>query len=221
MRRTSARIGDVQKGRGIMRKATITKKYLINCLKKYLVEYLYRPLTVRDIANYARTSTQPIYLNFSNMQNFKQAMVEDVFRDIHEAKKESVATLDPLYSFWHDYYVFASRNRALFFALFLNDIGCGPYIKERSFAYFQEAIAESAVFQCAQENDLRKYHEEALIFFSGLVLLFIREGCTDGNKDFIKDTMEYWERMLKKAKGVTRDHGRQGLLEVGTFAVEE
>lgn len=196
-----------------MRKATITKKYL--------VEYLYRPLTVRDIANYARTSTQPIYLNFSNMQNFKQAMVEDVFRDIHEAKKESVATLDPLYSFWHDYYVFASRNRALFFALFLNDIGCGPYIKERSFAYFQEAIAESAVFQCAQENDLRKYHEEALIFFSGLVLLFIREGCTDGNKDFIKDTMEYWERMLKKAKGVTRDQGRQGLLEVGAFAVEE
>ncbi|MIM38882.1 TetR/AcrR family transcriptional regulator, partial [Listeria monocytogenes] len=183
--------------------------------------YLYRPLTVRDIANYARTSTQPIYLNFSNMQNFKQAMVEDVFRDIHEAKKESVATLDPLYSFWHDYYVFASRNRALFFALFLNDIGCGPYIKERSFAYFQEAIAESAVFQCAQENDLRKYHEEALIFFSGLVLLFIREGCTDGNKDFIKDTMEYWERMLKKAKGVTRDQGRQGLLEVGAFAVEE
>ncbi|ATF72075.1 TetR/AcrR family transcriptional regulator [Enterococcus sp. FDAARGOS_375] len=221
MRRTSARIGDVQKGRGIMRKATITKKYLINCLKKYLVEYLYRPLTVRDIANYARTSTQPIYLNFSNMQNFKQAMVEDVFRDIHEAKKESVATLDPLYSFWHNYYVFASRNRALFFALFLNDIGCGPYIKERSFAYFQEAIAESAVFQCAQENDLRKYHEEALIFFSGLVLLFIREGCTDGNKDFIKDTMEYWERMLKKAKGVTRDQGRQGLLEVGAFAVEE
>ncbi|EAG2942628.1 WHG domain-containing protein, partial [Listeria monocytogenes] len=117
--------------------------------------------------------------------------------------------------------VFASRNRALFFALFLNDIGCGPYIKERSFAYFQEAIAESAVFQCAQENDLRKYHEEALIFFSGLVLLFIREGCTDGNKDFIKDTMEYWERMLKKAKGVTRDQGRQGLLEVGAFAVEE
>ena len=33
-----------------MRKATITKKYLINCLKKYLVEYLYRPITVRDIA---------------------------------------------------------------------------------------------------------------------------------------------------------------------------
>ncbi|MDO0918716.1 MULTISPECIES: hypothetical protein [unclassified Enterococcus] len=70
-----------------MRKATITKKYLINCLKKYLVEYLYRPITVRDIAKYARTSTQPIYLNFSNMQNYKQAMVDDVFRDIHETKK--------------------------------------------------------------------------------------------------------------------------------------
>lgn len=198
-----------------MRKATITKKYLINCLKKYLVEYLYRPLTVRDIANYARTSTQPIYLNFSNMQNFKQAMVEDVFRDIHEAKKESVATLDPLYSFWHDYYVFASRNRALFFALFLNDIGCGPYIKERSFAYFQEAIAESAVFQCAQENDLRKYHEEALIFFSGLVLLFIREGNTQDNADFLKETQNYWQRVLHEPVGFYQDDLPKTLLESG------
>ncbi|MBF0010829.1 TetR/AcrR family transcriptional regulator [Enterococcus casseliflavus] len=215
MRRTSARIGDVQKGRGIMRKATITKKYLINCLKKYLVEYLYRPLTVRDIANYARTSTQPIYLNFSNMQNFKQAMVDDVFRDIHEAKKESVATLDPLYSFWHDYYVFASRNRALFFALFLNDIGCGPYIKERSFAYFQEAIAESAVFQCAQENDLRKYHEEALIFFSGLVLLFIREGNTQDNADFLKETQNYWQRVLHEPVDFYQGELPKTLLESG------
>lgn len=204
-----------------MRKATITKKYLINCLKKYLVEYLYRPITVRDIAKYARTSTQPIYLNFSNMQNYKQAMVDDVFRDIHETKKESEETLDSLYNFWQDYYVFASRNRNLFFALFLNDIGCGPYIKERSFAYFQEAIAESAVFQGALKSDLRKYHEEALIFFSGLVLLFIREGCSDSKNDFMKDTIEYWERMLKEPESAPRDRGPQALLEAGAFAVEE
>ncbi|MFS1000682.1 TetR/AcrR family transcriptional regulator [Enterococcus casseliflavus] len=198
-----------------MRKATITKKYLINCLKKYLVEYLYRPITVRDIAKYARTSTQPIYLNFSNMQNYKQAMVDDVFRDIHETKKESEETLDSLYSFWQDYYVFASRNRNLFFALFLNDIGCGPYIKERSFAYFQEAIAESAVFQCAHKSDLRKYHEEALIFFSGLVLLFIREGNTQDNANFLKETQNYWQRVLQEPVDFYQGDLPKTLLESG------
>ncbi|MDB1692846.1 TetR/AcrR family transcriptional regulator [Enterococcus casseliflavus] len=198
-----------------MRKATITKKYLINCLKKYLVEYLYRPITVRDIAKYARTSTQPIYLNFSNMQNYKQAMVDDVFRDIHETKKESEETLDSLYSFWQDYYVFASRNRNLFFALFLNDIGCGPYIKERSFAYFQEAIAESAVFQCAHKSDLRKYHEEALIFFSGLVLLFIREGNTQDNANFLKETQNYWQRILREPVDFYQGDLPKTLLESG------
>lgn len=198
-----------------MRKATITKKYLINCLKKYLVEYLYRPITVRDIAKYARTSTQPIYLNFSNMQNYKQAMVDDVFRDIRETKKESEETLDSLYSFWQDYYVFASRNRNLFFALFLNDIGCGPYIKERSFAYFQEAIAESAVFQCAHKSDLRKYHEEALIFFSGLVLLFIREGNTQDNANFLKETQNYWQRVLHEPVDFYQGDLPKTLLESG------
>lgn len=198
-----------------MRKATITKKYLIKCLKKYLVEYLYRPITVRDIAKYARTSTQPIYLNFSNMQNYKQAMVDDVFRDIHETKKESEETLDSLYSFWQDYYVFASRNRNLFFALFLNDIGCGPYIKERSFAYFQEAIAESAVFQCAHKSDLRKYHEEALIFFSGLVLLFIREGNTQDNANFLKETQNYWQRILREPVDFYQGDLPKTLLESG------
>ncbi|MDK4450211.1 TetR/AcrR family transcriptional regulator [Enterococcus casseliflavus] len=198
-----------------MRKATITKKYLINCLKKYLVEYLYRPITVRDIAKYARTSTQPIYLNFSNMQNYKQAMVDDVFRDIHETKKESEETLDSLYSFWQDYYVFASRNRNLFFALFLNDIGCGPYIKERSFAYFQEAIAESAVFQGAHKSDLRKYHEEALIFFSGLVLLFIREGNTQDNANFLKETQNYWQRVLREPVDFYQGDLPKTLLESG------
>lgn len=86
------------------------------------------------------------------MQNFKQAMVEDVFRDIHEAKKESVATLDPLYSFWHDYYVFASRNRALFFALFLNDIGCGPYIKSVLLHIFKKQLLNQLFFNVRKKT---------------------------------------------------------------------
>jgi AcrR family transcriptional regulator len=179
-----------------MRKQTITKKYLINSLRNHLAEHLYTPITVRKIAKYAKISTQPIYLQFSNMQNYKQAMIDDVLAEIHELSLNKEIKEDPLYLFWLNYYLFASQNRNLFFALFLNDIGCGHYLRDQSLALFLEAVAESEVFQTATCEDVEKLHNEGLVFFSGLILTYVRGENMQASEEFLQEIKDYVYRTL-------------------------
>ena len=198
-----------------MRKQTITKKYLINRLRSHLEEYLYTPITVRKIAKYAKISTQPIYLQFSNMQNYKQAMIDDGLAEIHELSLKKEIEDDPLYTFWLNYYLFASQNRNLFFALFLNDIGCGSYLRDQSLSLFIETMAESEVYQKANCEDIEKLHNESLIFFSGLVLTYVRGENMQAIEEFLQDIKDYFYRTLIDPMYIYREILPQSVIEAG------
>ncbi len=141
---------------GIMRKQRL-RKIFDQLLKKISGGISLSTNTVRD-SNMHEHRPNSIYLNFSNMQNYKQAMVDDVFRDTHETKRVRRDTR-PYTAFWQDYYVFASRNRNLF-RTFLNDIGCGPYIKERSLLIFKKQLLNQLFFnvriKAIWENIMKK-----------------------------------------------------------------
>ncbi|KPG68775.1 TetR/AcrR family transcriptional regulator [Enterococcus sp. RIT-PI-f] len=198
-----------------MRKAKITKKYLIMCFKKYLSEDYEKKITVRRIADYAGTSTQPIYLNFSNMQRFKEAMIEDVFVDIHQRANADGEKIDPLYSYWSSYYSFACRNRNLFFALFLEDIGCGDCINDFSYQYFVQSVSRSEIFAKAGYTNLRMIHDQALVFFVGLVLTYPKHTDMMDMPAFIQDTQDYWYRRIVDPKTAYKDIIPQSLIDAG------
>jgi AcrR family transcriptional regulator len=198
-----------------MKKQRITKQYLIHSLRSFLEEHLYTPITVRKISKYAKISTQPIYLQFSNMQNFKQAMIDDVLLEIHELSSKNEVNEDPLYTFWLNYYLFACQNRNLFFALFLNDIGCGSYLRDQSLALFLETAKESEVYQNAECEDIEKLHNESLIFFSGLVLIYVREENMQGEEEFLQEIKDYFYRTLIDPTYIYREILPQSVIDAG------
>lgn len=204
-----------------MRKVTITKKYLIVCLKKYLSEHYAKKITVREIAKYAGTSTQPIYLNFSSMQQFKEAMVADVFADIHQKSSAQDEDIDALYRYWLNYYTFACQNRQLFFSLFIEDIGCGKCVLNHSYEYFIHSINRSVVFAKADCKDIRKVHDEALLFFVGLILTYSKAANMKDRTSFIQDTEDYWYRRIVAPQTAYKDIIPQVLAEAGLTMCEE
>ncbi|OTN75035.1 hypothetical protein A5886_000079 [Enterococcus sp. 8G7_MSG3316] len=204
-----------------MRKANITKNYLILCLKKYISEHYTKKITVRGIAAYAGTSTQPIYLNFSSMQQFKEAMVADVFLDIHKTTNPAMGNVDALYSYWFNYYAFACRNQYLFYALFLENIGCGHCVQDHSYHYFVESINQSEVFANASCKDIRKIHDEALIFFVGLILTYPKKVDMMDLPSFMQDTQDYWYRRIVDPKTAYKDIIPQSLIDAGLIMWDE
>lgn len=176
-----------------MRKATISKNYLICCLREYLNNYPYKVLKVREIARYSGISTSPIYLNFSNAHNYKCAMIKQVFFEIFESENIDIELLDPLIRFWYEIYLFATNNKNLFLALFVNGIDCGSYINQSLFIFFKKSAIRSEIFE--KNDDLVRYYKESLIYFVGFIIVCISNNEFEDNETFIKVVEHYWRNV--------------------------
>lgn len=102
------------------RKKTITHDQILNAAYDLVVEQGFKSFTARNIAKKMNCSTQPIYLEFKNMAELKQAVMDRI-KELLSLKMAKHFTNDPVVDLGLAYINFALENRSLYRAVFVED----------------------------------------------------------------------------------------------------
>ena len=102
------------------RKKTITRDHILNAAYNLVIAEGFKRFTARNIAASMGCSTQPIYLEFANMADLRQAVVDRIKSELTE-RFQKTYTDDPLIDMALTYIDFAIENNSLYQSVFVED----------------------------------------------------------------------------------------------------
>lgn len=102
------------------RHKSITRDQILNAAYKLVVAEGFSKFTARNIAAQIGCSTQPIYLEFDNMAELRNAIMDRIKAELTE-KFDKVYTHDPIIDMALTYIDFALENHNLYQAVFVED----------------------------------------------------------------------------------------------------
>ncbi|MGY3750659.1 TetR/AcrR family transcriptional regulator [Vagococcus acidifermentans] len=142
------------------RKKTITRDHILNAAYEVVATEGFSRFTARNIASKMKSSTQPIYLEFKNMEELKKALFDKVERYLTDDVFSKVVTGDAVLDLVLNYINFAVEEKILYRSLYVEDYAGGQEINRFSREYFMTLVN-------AQDNlkDLPDETKDAL--FSG------------------------------------------------------
>ena len=103
-----------------MRRKVYTREHILKAAYELINREGFGNFTARNIAKHMGISTQPIYLEFENMQDLKNTLVEAVFKDLSENVFPVVRTGDKLVDLGLNYIRFARKSSTISTSPFLS-----------------------------------------------------------------------------------------------------
>ncbi len=101
-----------------MRRKVYTREHILKAAYELINKEGFGNFTARNIAKQMGISTQPIYLEFENMQDLKNTLVEAVFKDLSENVFPVERTGDKVIDLGLNYIHFAQRKNTTCILLF-------------------------------------------------------------------------------------------------------
>lgn len=96
------------------RKKTITKDQILNAAYEVVTAEGFSRFTARNIANKMDCSTQPIYLEFKNMDDLKRALLERIYQHLENDIYPEEHTGKPIVDLALNYIQFANKEKKLY-----------------------------------------------------------------------------------------------------------
>ena len=135
------------------RKKTITKEQILTAAYEVVATEGFSKFTARNIANKMKCSTQPIYLEFKNMDDLRDALFQKIHKylakEVFPVKHTGNTIVDLALNYIH----FATSESKLYRALYLEEYGGGKKMQEFSYHYFTEAVKADPEY--ANLNDVQ------------------------------------------------------------------
>lgn len=103
------------------RRKEIDKKKILDAAYKLAVREGIESLTARNIAKAAHCSTQPIYLEFSNMSDLQEQVLTKISDELKNKTLQQHFTGEPLIDLDLSYIYFVKDHVGLFKAMFVNN----------------------------------------------------------------------------------------------------
>lgn len=125
------------------RKKTILKENILETAYHVLRIEGFKGFTARNIAKQMDCSTQPIYLEFKNMDELKNELMENVYTYLTEEIYKCSRTGNHMLDFCVNYIDFANNESNFFTALFLENQIDVCVLHQFSFQTFMEALNEN------------------------------------------------------------------------------
>lgn len=112
------------------RKVSFNKEYILEKSKSFINEKGIEYLNARDLCKYIGCSTQPLFKNFSGMDDFKREL-KKYLHDYYNGYIEKIIDRnDYLYTISVAYALFAYNEKNIFKALFMSDLAGSRTIDE-------------------------------------------------------------------------------------------
>ncbi|WP_313264250.1 TetR/AcrR family transcriptional regulator [Enterococcus sp.] len=188
-----------------MRRKVYTREHILKAAYELINREGFSNFTARNIAKHMGISTQPIYLEFENMQDLKNTLVEDVFKDLSENVFPVVRTGDKLVDLGLNYIRFAQEQHNLYIALFIDDYGGGKLMHDFSSTYFKSLIKSEEKYADLSEDAINALHNGAWIVVTGLASLMSAGIITPTDDQIIKIINETIEGVIEKKENYIFD----------------
>lgn len=153
------------------RKKTITKEQILSAAYDLVATEGFSKFTARNIAAKMKCSTQPIYLEFKNMDDLKEVLFERIHDYLSKEVYPVVHTGHTIIDLSLNYIHFAKNENKLYRALFLEEYGDGRRMQEFSYNYFSNAVKKDPAYQNLSSEEIESLHMGTWIVATGLAAL--------------------------------------------------
>lgn len=156
-----------------MRRKVYTKDQILKAAHEVVLESGFEKFTARNVAKKMGISTQPIYLEFKNMEDLKRTLLQKIETDLTRKFLSQPITGDLIVDAPIHYVEFALKKPKLFKALFVDPKGGGPIMYEYSVEFYKELSKQSRRFGKLPKEDFELLHLEAWIVVNGLITMLL------------------------------------------------
>lgn len=177
------------------RKKTITKDQILAAAFEVATTEGFSRFTARNIANKMNCSTQPIYLEFKNMEDLKQALFVQIYDYLKYEVFPVVHTGNTIIDLAINYIDFANREKKLYSSLYLEQYGGGSEMQNFSYHYFVETVKRDPEYADLSDEQIDSLHNTTWIIATGLASLM--------SSNIIHPTHEQIEKMMKDSIDAT------------------
>ena len=151
----------------------IPKDQILKAAHEVVLESGFEKFTARNVAKKMGISTQPIYLEFKNMEDLKRTLLQKIETDLTRKFMSQPITGDLIVDAPVHYVEFALKKPKLFKALFVDPKGGGPIMYEYSVEFYKELSKQSRRFSKLPKEDFELLHLEAWIVVNGLITMLL------------------------------------------------
>lgn len=153
------------------RKKTITKEQILAAAYEVAATEGFSRFTARNIANKMNCSTQPIYLEFKNMEELKQSLFEQIYDylkyEVFPVEHTGNSIIDLAFNYIH----FANREKKLYRSLYLEEYGGGREMQKFSYNYFVDIVKKDPEYADLTEEQIESLHNGTWIIATGIAAL--------------------------------------------------
>ena len=153
------------------RRKTITREHILNAAHEVVATEGFSGFTARNIASKMKSSTQPIYLEFKNMDELREAFLKEVETYLRDEVFSKEISGDPVIDMTLNYVDFAKNEKMLFRALFVEDHADGKLLNEIGHKVFLEKVKDLDEYKKMSEETLHTVYLSNWITATGLASL--------------------------------------------------
>ncbi|ALS00587.1 hypothetical protein ATZ33_04120 [Enterococcus silesiacus] len=157
----------------MVRKKVYKKQHILASAQELLTEKGFSAITARNVAEHMGISTQPIYLEFKNMEELKLTLLENIHEFLDTEFFSKKQTSNNLANFGLNYIDFAQTNTNLYLFLFVDHHSYGQELQKLSFDSFQRLIQADEKYAATSKELLEKLHMKLWIVATGMASLSI------------------------------------------------
>lgn len=173
-----------------MRRKVYTRDYILKAAYELVEKEGFSNFTARNVAKKMGVSTQPIYLEFENMQDLKNTLIEDIFTELKQKVFVQEHTGNKLVDVCINYIDFSQKKPKLFISLFIDESGGGKKMYDASYAYFKEVIKEDPTYKDLSDDFIEALHDGTWITITGVASL-MSSGFINPNRQQIVEIIQH------------------------------
>jgi len=155
----------------MVRKKVYKKEQILAAAIEMVEKDGFNKFTARNIAKHMNISTQPIYLEFKNMDDLKETVLESIFENLFKKVFPHEVTGDPVVDVALNFIRYANENPRIFRALYVEESGLGYKIYDKSFKEFYTLVKGTPKYKNVDEVHIDALHIRSWITATGLAVL--------------------------------------------------
>lgn len=152
----------------IVRTKVYTKEKILNVAEKILVDKGFSNLTARNIADTMGISTQPIYLEFVNMDDLKRTLIKSLFHRMQLFYKVDVGASDPVIALGLNFILFAQKHQKIYTALFMKAHGYEEELQQMLQDFFEERLLLDKKYVQMDKGKFVELFPKMVVIYLGL-----------------------------------------------------
>lgn len=167
------------------RRKTITREQILNAAFQVVATEGFAHFTARNIASKMNCSTQPIYLEFKNMEDLKLALFKKI-GDYLEHEVFSIPQIgDPLIDTALNYIELAQNQKVLYRAIYMENHNEKDYLNKFSYELFEKNLEASGRFNQLTNQKKHELFTGIWIVATGLASLMSGGILTPERKEIV------------------------------------